>query len=88
MFIKRMVVEGVNGDVEIRHTDYGALVTISDGITFEVRNDEGRRGRLQKAGEVAKDLVGLDPNGLPLATDSMILDVLGAIEGVAGCGSR
>ena len=88
MFIKRMVVEGVNGDVEIRHTDYGALVTISNGITFEVRIDEDRQGRLQKAGEVAKDLVGQDPNGLSLATDSMILDVLGAIDGVAGCASQ
>jgi len=85
MFIKQMVIEGVEGDVEIIRTDAGALVTEGNRILCEVRQDEGHDARFAKACEVAKVVCGVDRKGRPNATNSMIHDVLCEIERVAGC---
>ena len=85
MFIKSMVIEGVDGDVEIAHMDTGALVTSGDRVLCEVGRYEDREARFAKACEVAKVVCGTDKKGRPLATNSMIHDVLNEIERVAGC---
>jgi hypothetical protein len=88
MFIKQITIEGVEGDVEIMHTDQGALITTANRVLCEVRRDENREARFWKAYEVAKVVCGqsrrngkLEPN----ATNSMIHEVLTEIERVAGC---
>ena len=85
MFIKSIVIEGVDGDVEIMHLDTGALVTCGNRILCEVKRDEPREARYAKAYEVAKVVCGTDTKGRPNATNSMIHDVLNEIERVAGC---
>jgi len=95
MFIKQITIEGVEGDVEILHTDDGALVTSGNKILCEVRRDEDREARYAKAYEVARVICGQcrdrGPRGrgtgkiVPNATNSMIHDVLNEIERVAGC---
>src|SRR5581483_7456765 len=85
MFIKSIVIEGVEGDVEIARTEGGALVTIGRTVLCEMRRDEDREARYAKASEVAKVICGRDRSGRPNATNSMIHDVLDAIERVAVC---
>ena len=87
MFIKQITIEGVEGDVEIIRldSDGGALVTSGNRVLCEVREDEHRDSRFEKAFEVAKIVCGTDRKGRPNATNSMIHDVLNKIERVAGC---
>jgi phosphoribosylamine-glycine ligase len=85
MFIKTIVIEGVDGDVEIAHTDAGALVTSGNRVLCEVGKNEPREARYAKAYEVAKVVCGTDRRGRPNATNSMIHDVLNEMERVAGC---
>ena len=85
MFIKTIVIEGVDGDVEIAHLDTGALVTSGNRVLCEVGKDEPREARYAKAYEVAKVVCGTDRRGRPNATNSMIHDVLNEIDRVAGC---
>lgn len=85
MFIKSIVIEGVEGDVEIARTDAGALVTTGNRVLCEVGRDEDREARYAKACEVAKVVCGTDRRGRPNATNSMIHDVVNEIERVAGC---
>jgi hypothetical protein len=85
MFIKTVVVEGVEGDVEIARTDEGALVTAGNRVLCAMRRDEPREARHAKAVEVAKVVCGRDRRGRPNATNSMVHDVLNEIERVAGC---
>jgi phosphoribosylamine-glycine ligase len=85
MFIKTIVVEGAEGDVEIARLDAGALVTSGDRVLCEVGRYEDREARYAKAYEVAKVVCGTDRRGRPNATNSMIHDVLNEIERVAGC---
>jgi len=93
MFIKQIVIEGVDGDVEVLQIDGGALVTSGSKILFEVRANEDRESRYAKAREVAKIICGTvkhhtrwgDKPGDPNATNSMIHDVLNEIDRVAGC---
>jgi hypothetical protein len=85
MFIKSIVIEGFDGDVEIIHLDTGALVTTGNRILCEVRKDEPKESRYAKAREVAKVVCGTTKNGAPNATNSMVHDVLNEMERVAGC---
>ncbi len=85
MFIKAVVIEGVQGDVEIARTDEGALVTAGDRVLCAMRRDEDREARYAKATEVAKVVCGTDRRGRANATNSMVHDVLNEIERVAGC---
>ena len=85
MFIKQITIEGVEGDVEIMHTDDGALATEGDRILCELRRDEDDEARFAKAREVAKVVCGTTDGGEPNATNSMIHDVLRELERVAGC---
>jgi len=86
MFIKQITIEGIESDVEIIRIDSGgALVTSGNRILGEVRANEHREARFEKACEVAKVVCGIDRKGRPNATNSMIHDVLNEIERVAGC---
>jgi len=48
MFIKQITIEGVEGDVEIRHTDRGAVVIAND-VEIEVGRDDSREERFTVA---------------------------------------
>jgi len=85
MFIKQITIEGVEGDVEIIRIENGAIVTSGNRILCDVRDDEHRESRFEKASEVAKIVCGTDRKGRPNATNSMIHDVLREMERVAGC---
>lgn len=90
MFVKQITIEGVEGDVEILHTENGALVTSGNRILCEVRRDEPREQRFDKAYEVARVICGESYDRrrhktVPNATNSMIDDVLNEIDRVAGC---
>ena len=85
MFIKSIVIDGVDGDVEIARLDTGALVTSGNRVLCEVGRDEPREARYAKAYEVAKVVCGTDRRGRANATNSMVHDVLSEIERVAGC---
>jgi len=84
MFIKQITIEGVEGDVEIRHTDRGAVVIAND-VEIEVGRDDSREERFTVAYNAAKVICGATRKGEPNATNSMIHDVLNEIERVAGC---
>ena len=85
MFIKTIVIDGVDGEVEISHLDTGALVTSGNRVLCEVGKHEERESRWAKAREVAKVVYGTDRRGNAAATGSMVNDVLREIERVAGC---
>ncbi|MFO0836111.1 MAG: hypothetical protein U0638_14155 [Phycisphaerales bacterium] len=94
MFIKSIVIEGVDGDVKVSHTDEGAVVTVERFSRRQGRHDveiarierhATREAIYAKAFEVAKVVLGTDRHGRPLATNSMIHEVLSEIERVAGC---
>jgi len=84
MFIKQIVIEGVEGDVEVRRTERGAVVIAND-VEVEVARDDSREERYAVAWNAAKVLCGTTKRGEPNATNSMIHDVLNEIERVAGC---
>ncbi|MCL4743275.1 MAG: hypothetical protein KJZ54_13855 [Phycisphaerales bacterium] len=84
MFIKKIVIEGVAGDVEIRRTEHGAVVIAND-VEIEVARDDTREERYAVAYNAAKVVCGTTTRGEPNATNSMIHDVLNEIERVAGC---
>lgn len=84
MFIKRVVIEGVEGDVEIRRTETGAVV-VADGVEIEVRQNDAREARYAVARDAAKVICGRLRSGEPNATNSMIHEVLDEIDRVAGC---
>lgn len=84
MFIKRIVLEGALGDVEITRTDEGAEVAANE-VEIEVRRDDAREERFGVAYNAAKVLCGTTRRGEPNATHSMIHEVLDLIDRVAGC---
>lgn len=84
MFIKKIVIEGVEGDVEIRRTESGAIVTANE-VDAEINRDMSREDRYAVAWNAAKVICGELRNGQPNATNSMIHDVLDQIDRVAGC---
>lgn len=90
MFIKRIVIEGAEGDVEIRHDDGGpdgrpGALVIANGVERFVARDDSREARYAVAYNAARVLCGTTKRGEPNATNSMIHDVLSEIERVAGC---
>ena len=84
MFIKKIVLEGADGDVEISRTDDGATVAAHD-VEITVRRDDPREERYGVAYNAAKVLCGTTKRGEPNATNSMIHEVLDLIDRVAGC---
>ncbi|MCW5775750.1 MAG: hypothetical protein KIS87_04810 [Phycisphaeraceae bacterium] len=85
MFIKRIVIDGANAEVEIRRTERGAAVTAL-GITVEVARDSSRPERYRIAHDAARVIYALPlGGGASDAANSMIRDVLREIERVAGC---
>ena len=85
MVIKSMVVEGVDGDVEITREDSGAVVTANGEILCRVGMSEAADSRYAKAREVAKVVCGTDRRGEPCATNSMVHEVMTEIDRIAGC---
>ena len=84
MFIKKIVIEGVEGDVEITRTETGAVVTAND-IDAEIDRDMTQEDRYAVAWNAAKVICGTTKRGEPNATNSMIHDVLDQIDRIAGC---
>jgi len=84
MFIKQIVIEGVEGDVEIRRTESGAAV-IADGVEGEVPAKGSAHERWGVAYNAARVICGTMKNGRPNATSSMVLEIQREIERVAGC---
>ncbi len=85
MFIRRMVIEGVGGDVEVAHVDEGARITAGDRVVCELRRTDNDDTRWAVAVLAATEICGTDRRGRPNATNSMIQDVLRELERVAGC---
>lgn len=84
MFIKRIVLEGVEGDVEITRTERGAAVAANE-VEAEVGRDDSPEERCAVAYNAARVLCGTTRRGEPNATHSMIHEVLDLIDRVAGC---
>ncbi|HMN41866.1 MAG TPA: hypothetical protein PKE29_13560 [Phycisphaerales bacterium] len=94
MFIKTVVIEGIDQEVRISRTQRGAEATIQQRtrhagvqdicIAHIARDDDDAR-RFAQAVEVAKVVCGTDKRGNANATNSMIHDVLREMERVAGC---
>ncbi len=94
MFIRAIVIEGVDGDVKVTHTDEGATVSVERFSRRQGKHDveiaridrrESREAIYAKTYEVAKVVMGTDRQGRPLGTNSMIHEVMSEIERVAGC---
>jgi len=94
MFIKAIVIEGVEEDIKITRTDAGAQVTVQrytrgrgahDKVIAEFGRDEPRETRFARACGVAKAILGTDAKGRVNATNSMLHDVMNEIDRVAGC---
>ncbi len=85
MFIKSIVIEGATGDLEIARTEDGALVTVGAKVICEVQRREGREARFAKATLATAAIYGTDRQGRPLATNSMVHDVMNEIDRIAGC---
>lgn len=94
MNIKTIVIEGINQDISIRRTTGGAEATIEqqteqlglqDICIAHITREEDAQSRYAKARVVATHVYGTDRHGRPAATNSMVHDVLNAIERVAGC---
>jgi hypothetical protein len=84
MFIKRIVLEGVEGDVEITRTERGAAVAAND-VEIGVARTDSSEDRYAVAYNAAKVLCGTTRRGEPNATHSMVHEVLDLIDRVAGC---
>ncbi|RMH31058.1 MAG: hypothetical protein D6692_00855 [Planctomycetota bacterium] len=81
MFIRKIVIEGVEGDVEIERTETGWLVR-ANGVEAELDASAGHDERWAMAWNAAKVICGTTRRGDPNATRSMIHDVLCEIERV------
>jgi len=84
MFIKKIVIEGVEGDLEITRTDTGARVLAHD-VEVAIDATASRDELWGVAWNAAKVVCGTTKRGEPNATQSMIHDVLREIERVTGC---
>ena len=85
MFIKSMVVEGVDGNLAITREDGGAVITANGKVLCRVGMTEAADSRYAKAREVAKVVCGTDLRGEPCATNSMVHEVMSEIDRIAGC---
>jgi hypothetical protein len=84
MFIRQIIIEGVEGDVAIKRTERGAEVIAND-VSFDVDRNDTREERCGVAWNVTRVLCGEAKRGEPNATNSMIHDVLMEIERIAQC---
>jgi hypothetical protein len=84
MFIKTILLEGACGEVAIRRTETGAVV-IADRVEVAVGRSDSQEDRFGVALNVARFLYGEDRRGRVNATNSMVHEVLGEIDRVAGC---
>lgn len=84
MKYRTIIIEGDEGDVEIRAADYGAQVIAND-VVAEVARTDSPEERYSVAYNAARVVYGTDRRGRPNATNSMIHEVLSEIERVAGC---
>lgn len=85
MFIKTIEIEGVDQNVRIERSEVGAQIFAGPRLLFEVTKDEPRESRFEKATMAAGFICGRDRRGRVNATNSMLHDVLDAIDRVAGC---
>jgi len=85
MFIKQITIEGVEGDVEVIHTQEGATVWCNGRVVCTIGAREDREKRFAKAREVTKIICGRTKGDEPVATNSMIHEVFDEISRVAGC---
>jgi len=85
MNIKTIVIEGRQGDIEITRNRTGAHVMAGKLCIAAFERTEEPAARYVKAMEVAKAVYGADRNGRLAATNSMVHDVMTAIDRVAGC---
>jgi hypothetical protein len=92
--IKALIIEGVDGDVDIVRTDSGAHATVKrftqarrhhDHIVADLRREDAGDVRYAKAAEVAKHIYGINGQGRADAADWMIHEVMTEMERVAGC---
>ena len=85
MFINAIEIEGVVENVRVERTFTGARALVNGRVLFEVGKDEPRESRFEKATKAAAFICGRDRQGRVNATNSMLHDVLDAIDRVAGC---
>ena len=85
MKIKAITIEGHKGDVQIHANDKGAFVIHGLLCIAAFDRREPGEARYPKALEVAKAVFGTDRQGRANATNSMVHEVIDAIERVAGC---
>lgn len=85
MFIHAIEIEGVDENVRVERTHEGARALVNGRVLFEVAKDEPREARFAKATQAAGYICGRDGQGRVAATNSMLHDVLDAIDRVAGC---
>jgi len=84
MQIKIMTIEGLIDDVTIRRSERGAVICANDvEIEFERRAEPEECFGVAR--NVAEIVYGIERKGGPNASNSMINDLLRAIEQVAGC---
>jgi len=79
-----MTIEGVVDDVTIRRTERGAVICAND-VEIEFERHAEPEERFGVAQNLAEIVYGSKQRGKPNATNSMIHDLLRAVEQVAGC---
>ena len=84
MFIKQIIIEGVDGDVAITRMECGsgAIVSANDVDVLVTRN-ASRKDLFEVAYNAARIICGETDEGEPNATNSMIHDVMREIERIA-----
>lgn len=87
MIIKKIVIEGAKGDVEIvsKLCSNGAFVMVRDVCIAAFDRHEDRDKRFTKVREVAGAIYGMDRRGRPAATNSMLHDVMNEVDRIADC---
>ena len=81
MFIRKIVIEGVECDVEIERDGWETVVR-GEGLDIRLAADADRDTKHRAAYDAARLICGTTKTGEPNATRSMIHDVLCEIERV------
>lgn len=85
MTIKSIVIEGMEGDIDISRTTTGAHAMLGHVCIAHITREETAESRYAKAKVVAGAIYGTGRKGNVNATNSMIHGVLQEMERVAGC---
>ena len=85
MEVTSMTIEGAEGPVVITRTKDGARVSAAGRVVCEMARDLHPDERFAAALQSASAVYGTDRRGRARATNSMVHEVLDAIERVAGC---